>query len=1134
MGFSDVSLDLGGFLSGILKPVVSTINSVFDSPLGDILNLVTTTLPGISDLSNLIGRGDVSLLSLASSATDESAYGPLIHLITNVIKIAQDLDAFKVSGQDVTVDLGSFDLSNYDLRENHGLPAAGDLDNLSQTSLTSLTADDPGKIENLANILNNTIPGKIVPPSALQAIEDATKPNGFNAEFHIPMLEDPAGTAFGLLLGKDTPLVTLTVNAHLVSDGSKAGDLSYFGAGVTFGGTIRLDSNITFGYDTYGLRKVIQDVEQNHLDKIPADITAGFYIDKNSTLTVAGSIGVMAGASYGLVGFSLNGAITTGTPDPSTGAFPQVKIGFDPNHNGNIRFPDLFASLKTSGELDADLSISFQVGVTIPLLGFIGISHTFDIGHVVLVDLNSDRVYPPPPPVLATQSGGTVTLLIGATGAPQRRLYDAAGHLISIGDSNTPGVDNKPSGENYRITHVGNDPNGGETIAVTAFGATQTIHNVKTIVCDSSDTGDLTIDADGITSAVNLEGGSGHAYLTYSGKGICNLTAGTGGSTLTGGTGNNFLTGGSKDDQILAGGSPSTIIALGAGGTDSITLRAPIGAVISGGDPKSPDTLEVIEPAQGSEKTTLMPTGGVAGVTVVVHDQSNKTLANLVVNNITRIVLDGGDANNNAVTVGDLSTSGLRALSLNVSHAPDLSQSFSQLSFKGSAANDIIEVNPVPATANEGPTDHVSLQYGTTGPTLDVGIAGLLGKDQLAIDGAGGNQNKYTIQMRGADPYSLSIHDAGSEPTAFVDGQYYPTGSVDITDSAVQFHYTLNPGASQLTLTNGVTFVPNIYHLKVQTPATGGESISANRAFGTTNILGSNGDDTFRISGLSTYTLYGYSGKDVFSIVLPITSPNVTIVDGGYLASDTLIVDDRNHGDANAGTDYTLSSTGLTRVAHQHKSINSVQGDSFPNINANYIATIAFGAMGTVIIDTSAGIVTPNTIDVESTSSISATTINGGDGTNHFQLTPVAKNLNLIAGPLTLNGGIRVNDLELDDHLDPTRLGNLITATPTGLTRIAKSLFVSGGKPFFSLSVLAVNYSKLKLLTVEAPGATLLVDNSSSAFPSNVGTLRAIANSSANPNDKYQITSLAAFPVNFFSDLASVVITRAAARGRAL
>ena len=75
------------------------------------------------------------------------------------------------------------------------------------------------------------------------------------------------------------------------------------------------------------------------------------------------------------------------------------------------------------------------------------------------------------------------------------------------------------------ITHVADDSNG-ETIKITAFGVSQTISGVR-FITGEGDVGDLTVDVQqGVETDASFGGGQGRAFLTYSGTGTAELTAG--------------------------------------------------------------------------------------------------------------------------------------------------------------------------------------------------------------------------------------------------------------------------------------------------------------------------------------------------------------------------------------------------------------------------------------------------------------------------------------------------------------------------------------------------------------------------------------------------------------------------------
>ena len=328
--------------------------------------------------------------------------------------------------------------------------------------------------------------------------------------------------------------------------------LSFGGEGLNYGGSVNVAFNFKFAYDTHGLRELINDLTNGSNPSVGTmllDVADGFYIADSSSLSMSGAIGIGAGASLaGVASASIGGYVGTG----DAGSVPITINMNDPDQStdgGKYRLEKFITTIangndpfQASGELDATLAIKVSVGVNLPIVGFVGYQHTFDIGDVVLYDFN-----PPPPappqPVLASQpdANGQVTLYIGQDAALRS---GPLGGPVTTTDGN----------ENYTITHVGDVPNsGGEIIDVTAFGLTQTIQGVKSIV-GTGDVGDLTVDVQaGVEANVTIHGGQGHAYLTYDGSGNANLYAGHLDSTLVGGLGVNSLNGGPGNDTLVAG-----------------------------------------------------------------------------------------------------------------------------------------------------------------------------------------------------------------------------------------------------------------------------------------------------------------------------------------------------------------------------------------------------------------------------------------------------------------------------------------------------------------------------------------------------------------------------------------------------
>src|SRR5690606_3297407 len=110
--------------------------------------------------------------------------------------------------------------------------------------------------------------------------------NGFDVSF--PILDSPQDAVFGMLLGRDSDLFTLTAEADFEAEGSLATGLSVFGLGVTFDGEVSVDTRFKFAYDTFGLRTLMNNLANGETSHIASDILDGFYVGADSYFNIGG------------------------------------------------------------------------------------------------------------------------------------------------------------------------------------------------------------------------------------------------------------------------------------------------------------------------------------------------------------------------------------------------------------------------------------------------------------------------------------------------------------------------------------------------------------------------------------------------------------------------------------------------------------------------------------------------------------------------------------------------------------------------------------------------------------------------------------------------------------------------------
>jgi RTX calcium-binding nonapeptide repeat (4 copies) len=1155
VSFSDVKLDLGSFLSSILGPIVQDLSQIVGpgTTAGEIIAAIQTPIPGLSDLSELLGDGPVTIENLAVIAAGDAGIGPLASFIAQFVNITAEIAALKTSGDgsNVFINLGGFNLDGENLQ---GGPM-GSLDNPSSGDLSDLTANPVGTLASLGSIESSTL----VPQPVKDAISSFIPPaNGAGIDIHFPILEDPAAAGFGLLLGRDASLVTVHADAHFhAKNNASTNGLSFYGVDLGFVGQVNFDADLTFGYDTYGLREILAG-KGTSTGAILSDLGDGFYMtsgENGSYIKVSGHFGIKAGVNAIIASADVEGAIETGP----NGNDPIDLSLNDDDKSGKVRLSNFTDRLIYHGSLDAGLSLRVAVGVDVPFVGFVGYQHTFGIASVTLLDFNSDSTKPVLALASAPDSNGVVTLYVGTSEVEHRVAVMPGGDAVVPNSSNSfgeyytisdagPSKLDAPGEESINVTFTVPQPNGAPPISVT-----QKLDHVREIDCESSDTGDptyidqggpdgvnpgppifgdqaLTIEVlEGVTSPVNLYGGSGKANLSYAGSATANLHAGQGDSVLVGGSGSNRLEGYGGTNTLVGGSSGATYIA--GPGKNNIVVQGGLNVIdvkTDHGHPHPVDRLEVVaQPGTLDEKPGVLglipavigvftPRNDPTAFAVQVTMPDGSIPVRITEHGISDLVIDGVSGNlPTDLVIGDLSHTGLRSLTAAV--APDdYIGTHNSVTIDGSAGNDFFSEATNTDTAGVTFTEVALLQGIAPGPTFsDMRIIGLrIGGSQLTLDGKGGS-NLYTLNPDPGDRYTTSVEDTGVNPSDSVTvlAESYPEGAVGVSDAGVALGYSGLDGYYHYAGIEHLNLDGTVKRLNLYTSPVFTDTITASRNIGSTTIQSGGPVTTFNVSGLSTYNLIAPGAYDHFYVTLPpasdVAATSETTITGSTSSdTDTLEVIDTANPTSLAAT-YVVSRSGVKRTAE-----NILSGHTY-----RAVATVTFNAMLVVTYDTGA---LNNTIDVESIEG--ATTVNSGVGINRFQITPTARDLDLIAGPLTLNTKSGSYDsLEIFDRYNARRnnfiqvsSGNVFRASvdPTGL-----GVF---GDYIHSASI---NFNRLDSISITAPRANLLDTTSPLS-----DVYFATATLDAVPGDAFRsrIEDFEQPAIDFNDDLASLTITEAA------
>ncbi|HEY3183270.1 MAG TPA: hypothetical protein VGJ77_10570 [Gaiellaceae bacterium] len=461
VGFEDVQLDVGQFFGQFLGPIVREVKR-FTQPLQPVIDTIQAPIPGISDLSELAGQGQVTFLDFF-----EKVSGADLTMIRRLITLINMINHLPESGTTLTLGDGSFDLSPTAL--DGQAPSPDQADNLIVA----------GTAEAIDSIFDS--PGVITNPAGRDAFEAATDAQagheGGGVSF--PAFEHPE-QLFQMLVGKDVRLIRVdlgTLRASFAFDIT----IGPFPAGpipvsIVIGGSAGVEGRFAVVYTTRGIRTVVQKLTDDNPDNDDAALVADLIFqgvgldDLDGAGTDVPEIRlwaeVHAGAAVDVKIISVGivvGLIATvdlnlhdggrlppdGHPDPA-----QV--------DGVLYIDEIIKAMSNplclfdvSGALDAYVKFFVEIG-------FSPFSVEFEITlvQIRLLDMQGleKELCDPKPPHLAQQSGTTLVLKIGPHTPGRNVDEDKPKEKIVV--RQIPPRDGDPSGPGHRFS-------------VTGFGITQ-------------------------------------------------------------------------------------------------------------------------------------------------------------------------------------------------------------------------------------------------------------------------------------------------------------------------------------------------------------------------------------------------------------------------------------------------------------------------------------------------------------------------------------------------------------------------------------------------------------------------------------------------------------------------------------
>lgn len=526
--FSGLQLDIGKFGSEFLNPITEQIKKV-TSPLKPVIDTLQAPLPVLTQLAALVGEPPVTLLSLIQAISGQDLR--LIQSLLSIIKLANE----GLSDTPGVIDLGAFAVDT------------------AMAKSGAVAPNDAGKLIKAGSELGLpatlTIPGNSSTPNtpALSSAADDGRPTTFGVKgLDVPFLKSP-GEIFKLLMGQDITLISYDAGTLQATAGTSISFGPFFigpvPVTVFIGGSATVKGRFGLGYDTSGIRKVLDGASGEHL-------LDGLYLFDHYNgvdlpeITLIGRVFAGAKVDIFVASAGVEGGIEL-TVD--------LNLNDSPTNDGKLYIEELIARLQNpiclfdvSGALDAFLNFFLEINLFITSKKF-----TFEIIRVRLLDFSSSCSNTPDP-VLGTYGGGdgeTLNLTVGANAANRDFMEEE-------------------ENEKYIVRQTGPD-----SVDVTAFGFTKSYDDVARIYASAGSGVDVIQLLPGGTAGTEDDPSKEIPFLLPAdlrgGPGKDKLIGGNGPNTLYGSEDGDTIPGDKPDDDTLTGGSASDTI-YGGRGSDAI------------------------------------------------------------------------------------------------------------------------------------------------------------------------------------------------------------------------------------------------------------------------------------------------------------------------------------------------------------------------------------------------------------------------------------------------------------------------------------------------------------------------------------------------------------------------------------
>jgi Ca2+-binding RTX toxin-like protein len=806
---NDVRVRLGQVLSDVVAPWLREVQKV-TQPLQPVVDLLNTPIPGLTDLSNLVGGEDITLIRLGEmwgdyvsgsgfawpdrnrAISEESV--ELLRTAITITNVVNAINQISVDAKNMEIPLGSYQIVGPNSRDIR-VAAAATAEQVTRGIISELGFEELSK-RSLYEVLDGV---QGADRAAAQNLKRAAVTVTGDYNLQTPMFG--AKPWVMMLLGQESDLIRLDADAQVTVPNQNIPFANFFGLEVGMNANLEFDAKLGIAYDTRGF--------------LNANVVEGLYIDADSYAQFSGAASLYAGIDVGIASATVHGGLSTGGS--------KMKVEFaDPNGDGKLRpseisslpFSELFV---TSGRLTADAFVRAEIGVNVPIVGFVGVAKEFVFARQTIIDVSRDVrggnpwVPNPNPSLAAANAAGELQLHTGPLS-----------HLRNVAQSDTR--------ERLRIEEIGRTAKGA-TIRVHGFGESEDFEGIQRIIGDLGSDDDVVQVDRSVTTEVRLRGGDGDDRIFSAGSGMNVFFGGAGNDRLEATTGEAHLYGDDGNDTLKLGSGRGSS-AHGSAGNDTL-YAGTAAAVLSGGDGN--DTLfagydadslyggngddlfdlsagqATVLPGVGNNRVIWSITDGNAlldaagnteievigttsadditvqgtaptsshlhfgtitvdssttgrGLSVTLINHGQETEEELAQNNgagvQTHLRIEG-DQGEDQITVADMSGSGLTSLSANLAQLTEPEGDPDTITLHGSAQHDWLTVRQQEyyAWVQDGGSTHAEPAYGPL-------IAGGL----MSVEGL----NDYTAYVANSDD-QLDIHLHEGSDTARVLGTTGPT-----------------------------------------------------------------------------------------------------------------------------------------------------------------------------------------------------------------------------------------------------------------------------------------------------------------------------------------------------------------------